>query len=214
MKQVCPKPRVWHDIYLQLKKISRKNTSIPEPPEPIILGGWWCTGDFEKALQWNATLHWIDVHGGREFVENLNNSDFHCVVEFGRPIEEKWSLEQTLPAEKYAKEIASDLLQNLVNNWSEIAGELAKKCMPVCFTGKKSRCLKIQTFSLEAPPWGTWGIGNVKYRDVKFTNKNEFTKFRIRINSYLLPHRVDHIKFFHRNASASGEHYLPNEGDI
>ena len=199
MERICPIPRIWSDIYLKLKKISNKNTSIPEPPKPIILGGWWCTGDMEKSFQWNATLDWIDIYGGRELIEKLTDEDFHWVVEFGRPIEEKWSLEQIPPAEVYPKETMTGLLQDLVNNWHNIAAELTSRCKPVCFSGKKSRCLKVQIFNLEPPTWGTWGLGKINYRDVIFTDKSEFTKFRQRLNKYLAPHKVDHIKFFYKN---------------
>ena len=205
MKRISPIPRIWSDIYFQLKKIARKDISIPEPPKPLVLGCWWGSSDEEKSSRWNATLHWIETYGGRELIERLTDEHFHMVSKFGSYTREVWSFEQIHPAEKYPKENISGLLQHLVNNWDEISGELASRCMPVCFTGKKSRCLKIQIFGLEAPPWGTWGIGKGRYRDVEFTNKNEFTKFRSRINSYLLPHRVDHIKFFYRNISPSGQ---------
>jgi hypothetical protein len=198
MKRICPNPRIWSDIYVKLKKISDKNTSIPEPPRPIILGGWWCTGDLEKNFQWDATVRWINVYGGRELLENLTDENFHWAVEFGRPVEEKWSLQQTPSAEVYPREILLGLLKELANNWHDIAKELASRSKPVCFTGKKSRCLKIQIFDLEPPPWGTWGIGKINYRDVSFTNKNEFTKFRERVNSYLTPHQADHIKFSYK----------------
>ncbi len=184
---------------MQLRKISRKNISIPDPPKPLVLGCWWGSSDEEKVSRWGATLQWIEIYGGRELIEKLTDEDFHWVVEFGRSVEEKWSFEKILPAEKYSKEVISDLFQRLVNNWHEITVDLPNRCQPVRFTGKKSRCLKIQIFGLEPPLWGTWGIEKVKYRDIKFTNKIEFTRFRARLNSYLTPHQVDHIKFFYRD---------------
>ena len=201
MDRICPQPRVWVDIYTKLTKISDKNPAIPKPPLPIILGGWWCTGDLEKALQWDATLRWINLYGDKELISKLTDEDFHRVIKYRRPLEENWSYQLVPPAEKYSEEKLKELLISIENNWDDIAGHLANRCKPIRFSGKKSRCLNVQIYYLDPPPWGTWGIEKINYRNQNFTNKKEFTNFREKINAFLKPHKIDHVKFFYKNFS-------------
>lgn len=71
---VCPQPPKWAKIYESLTNTYEKNTGEEIGkrslsaykdqglPIPLILGGWWDSGDGQKSERWQGTIKWAADH--------------------------------------------------------------------------------------------------------------------------------------------------------
>ena len=194
MKNICPKPRLWVEIYERLRTICQLR-SLPLPPVPLILHGWAYSNDIQKAERWNATLKCATDHGLSDLVL-LNHSDWYSVDSpstyemgpFGGPVYLPWRF---APSTRPSLETVQSVVGALSTNWTAIAGELARYTKPLRFTGNKMRRLLVSVDgTAPLPPWGEdW---NCLANDDR---RRAFTMFRQKINEAIAPMEVDHIDF-------------------
>lgn len=195
--KVCPNPSKWNDIYQSLCEIRNKQEDkIPEPPIPLILGGWG-RSDQAKHDRWNETLVWISRYSPNVTL-NLADEDFYAVDHISNKgywdiiANHKYGYTKD-PSIKPTKVELEKMISLLVSNWGQLAGEMASYTRVVRFTGAKARRLIVRADKDRQPPWvqwnGKWGSGNSR------ENYPDFAKFRARINDLIQPHHVDHIEF-------------------
>jgi hypothetical protein len=58
----CPQPDYWMRLWEMLPDRQRKPSGGSNPPMPLILAAWECTG-LEKILRVRDHIHWADSHG-------------------------------------------------------------------------------------------------------------------------------------------------------
>ncbi len=202
MQRVCPNPEAWNEVYKLLRDYAENVACTPSrPPTPLILNGWTFSNDVEKKERWDETVEWALANGCANFTI-VPGERFYCtsvlsssvIGPMGGPMFLAWDFErkQRPSAENLAK-----LLDLLSANWAAIVGsELARTTKPVRFSGAKYRNLRVVVSGRVPPPWGSWD-----HRSETESERRTFTKFRRAINNFISPHMVDHVQFFHLEAS-------------
>ena len=196
MKFVCPQPSPWAEVHSALTRAwEESGREGPPPPIPLILTGWFCTNDLEKAQRWHETLAWAAERNLERIVTNLRKQDKYCVDElttydvgpYGGPMHLPWNFDaKPVPdAESVRTTIAV-----LLRDWPAIVGpELARMSRPLRFTGRKKRRLVVQADAEQVPPWGGWNYLATGEK------RRTFTRLRSAINQAIVPLKVDHIDF-------------------
>lgn len=168
----------------------------PDPPRPLVLGGWAATNDQEKLLRWENTVSWAVQNGCTEIISAIPEADFYYVKQvstyeigpMGGPMYLPWNWD---PRKRPTNEEQSEYLQRLLAYWISIVGEdLAKVTCPLRFTGKKLRRLLVYVDTSHRPPWGDWASILSTEQE-----RRAFTQFRQSINKAIAPHVVDHVDF-------------------
>lgn len=74
---ICPIAWKWAEVYQRLQEElkSRGDSSIPEPPKPLILAGWAYSPDLEKSVRWAETVQWALQHGFAELIPELKATE-------------------------------------------------------------------------------------------------------------------------------------------
>jgi len=74
---LCPKPQKWNEIYQKLRvaRDTSKESTIPQPPIPLILAGWWASTNKDKHERWAQTLEWAKRYGFSELIPVLSADD-------------------------------------------------------------------------------------------------------------------------------------------
>jgi hypothetical protein len=77
---ICPQPGVWHKIHqiLSEAKNSSKASTVPDPPIPLILNGWWTSSDEDKRERWQKTEEWAKQYGFEKLIPVLKDEDRYC----------------------------------------------------------------------------------------------------------------------------------------
>jgi hypothetical protein len=205
MKQICPNPRRWHEIYERLRTVCQQR-SLSLPPVPLILNGWVYSNDTEKAERWNATAKWATDNGLPDLVV-LNPSDWYSVNTpstceigpFGGPMYLPWRF---TPSARPSFERVQSAMDALNTNWTVIAGEFASYTTPLRFTGTKMRRLLVSVAgTAPLPPWGDdWNCLASDHR------RRAFTVFRQNVNEIIAPMQVDHIDFEMPGSGGTAKH--------
>jgi len=62
---ICPMPDTWAAVHQRLLKAWKRagDKVMPEPPRPLILGGWGSSSDTDKRERWAETVRWATRHG-------------------------------------------------------------------------------------------------------------------------------------------------------
>lgn len=196
MAIICPQPRIWDRIYRRLLRAWEQSGRIGErPPVPLILAGWACSNDVQKAERWSATLEWARDHDFAHLVPQLSKDDLYvaddpttCVVgPLGGPMYLAWDFD---PKVRPTAEDCARALESLRASWTSIVGEpLAAITQPTGFSGRKLRCLRVTADFDSSPPWGTWESLRSD------PSRRAFTEFRAAINGHIQPLHVDHVLF-------------------
>jgi hypothetical protein len=197
MMCVCPNPTPWHEAFQRLADYAELHACTPSsPPKPLILTGWACSSDTEKAERWEGTLAWAANNGCSDLLSRIPEQDFYFVHEvtsravapLGGPMHRAWDFERKSrpPTGQLAKRMDA-----LLSSWPEIVGqELANITRPTKFTGAKARRLLVLADAAARPPWGGWSCLSTRESERKV-----FTGFRAAVNAAIAPHEVDHIDF-------------------
>lgn len=73
-------PQKWNDLYNMLPN-RRQVGAGWEPPQPLILGAWHYTSDFEKMQRLEQHIEWANKHGKlpevSSYLRSLTESDWH-----------------------------------------------------------------------------------------------------------------------------------------
>lgn len=70
---ICPQPGEWDKQHKMLLHACRESSIDPSGvPAPLILSGWWHSGDADKKARWIATLNWAERHGLAELILPLD----------------------------------------------------------------------------------------------------------------------------------------------
>jgi hypothetical protein len=74
---ICPLPDVWAAVHQQLLKAWKTTgaAAMPEPPVPLILGGWAFSSDAQKADRWTETVKWAERHGFSHLIPTTQERD-------------------------------------------------------------------------------------------------------------------------------------------
>jgi hypothetical protein len=196
MEIVCPNPIPWNDVYAQLKERSQKTVGTPEPPAPLILGGWAYSNDVQKRQRWHETVAWAETNGCSDVIAQLRDEDYYrvdtltsyVVGPLGGPMYRAWDLDQK---ERPTDQNLTRYFEILTTGWPQIAGEeLARVTRPIAFRGRKSRRLLVLANPEASPPWGDWS-----HLSRQETARRTFTALRAAINKAITPHEVDHVDF-------------------
>jgi hypothetical protein len=76
--KICPKMRIWHLVYLELREIAKSGKCNPaEPPMPLILHSWMSSSDQEKLARWNATVVWCRENGCEHLLAAITDDDYY-----------------------------------------------------------------------------------------------------------------------------------------
>jgi len=198
MIEICPLPDHWHRVYQTFLEAARNSDGkIPDPPRPLILGGWAYSNDVQKREQWNAMVKWAEAWGLQDAVDQLTPDMMHCVERptdytvgpAGGPMYLPWNFD---PKPVVSESQTIHAMKTLLEKWPEIAGEsLSVVTRPLAFTGAKSRRLLVYADPSATPPWGSW---------TKLSHgpeRREFSHFRASVNAAIKPILVDHIDFTH-----------------
>jgi len=82
MIQICPLPKIWHEIHQQLSLYAKNHKCQPPlPPKPLILAGWAYSNNIEKKNRWQETVRWATDNGCVELVADIPDNDFYFVEE-------------------------------------------------------------------------------------------------------------------------------------
>ena len=198
MKFVCPKPIVWDRIYQRLRHYWQQGGEAgPEPPVPLILGGWNFSSDYEKNQRWLSLIEWAREAGCPELIPKLTEEEGHWVPEYcandGVP---NWYLQSNEPKKALESEGYRAAMEAIKARWVYVAGpELADIAIPFLFAGAKGRNLVVVVEPGHTPPWGTWTTLSAVESE-----RRTFTLFRKRVNEVIAPHEVDHVTFRERGA--------------
>ena len=196
MKFVCPKSRSWVRVHTALTKAwEEAGRQGSPPPAPLILAGWCCTNDLEKAQRWQETVIWARGYNVERFAAEVPEEDKYCVEEFttcevgpfGGPMYLPWSFDpKAIPDAESVKAALSILLKE----WPSIVdSKLAGMTKPLRFSGQKKRRLVVKASAEQVPPWGGWN--HLTHGDERRT----FTRLRSAINQAIAPLVVDHVDF-------------------
>lgn len=190
MFKVCPNPITWVTVFERLTSYASSHQCLPPmPPNPLVLGGWWCTSDLEKKKRWDETVEWASNNGCSDIIDQFD--DYYYVEEFGDYIIPMYREKDYEAKPKQSAEALAIILAELSLHWSEIIGpELGKVTTPLAFTGAKGRRLVVQANFAYSPQWGGW-----TFRSLDKSERITFTHFRKAINDAIKPHEVDHIDF-------------------
>ncbi len=63
MDNLYPKLEVWLSTLRLIEEERLKNPSIPEPPQFLILAGWWGSVGIQKYLRWQEIKQWANLNG-------------------------------------------------------------------------------------------------------------------------------------------------------
>lgn len=63
MSDLYPDLEVWLYTLKLVEQERRKNPSIPEPPQFLILAGWWGSVGIQKYLRWQEIKQWANLNG-------------------------------------------------------------------------------------------------------------------------------------------------------
>ena len=78
--RVCPLPVHW-DALLKMLPSKSVDGQMVDPPNPLILGGWWGSTDSDKQMRVRDHILWADSEGRlREvdsFVRSLAEEEWH-----------------------------------------------------------------------------------------------------------------------------------------
>ena len=198
MKFVCPKPLVWHRVHQRLVRHWERSGQVePEPPIPLILGGWNFSSDFQKHQRWLELIEWAKSVGVERLIPALSETDGYYVTEFsaddGVP---DYLLFDRQPKNKPTAEEYKAAFAKLRARWDYVAGpDLTGATAPFVFAGKKRRNLVVTVVAGLEAPWGTWT--DLSHEEAK---RRTFTEFRKRVNEVIAPHKVDHVTFRERGA--------------
>ena len=189
---VCPKPFVWHPIYMRLREQWQSNGCCgSEPPVPLILAGWHFSSDLDKQQRWHLTLKWAEERGLSHLTGPLSADEqyFTDCLTTSYP-EQHYRPDRLAVRERPSAEALATALEVLKSNWQTIAGEeLSAACKPISITGRKGRRLLVRVHREFAPPWGTWNNLSAG------PEREGFTTLRKRINDAIVPVYVDHVDF-------------------
>ena len=73
----CPNPGEWHRVHRELLRArARAAVQPPEPPIPLILGGWVYSSAREKHERWTETVAWAREHGCGAIVESIPREEY------------------------------------------------------------------------------------------------------------------------------------------
>ena len=196
MTFVCPQPDAWVRVHAALKRAwEEAGRRAPPPPVPLILTGWCCTNDLEKAQRWRETVAWARGHNFEHLVPDLRGEDKYCVEElttyevgpYGGPMYLPWSFHSKAVPDVDSVTAA---LSILLKNWPSIVGSnLGQMTKPLRFTGQKKRRLVVKADAEQIPPWGGWN------HLAPGEERRAFTRLRSAINQAIAPLVVDHIDF-------------------
>jgi len=196
MIDVCPKPRIWNEIYQKLYRFwELQNERGFPPPIPLVLSGWAYSNDVEKSTRWKETLSWANTMGCPHLIRKLDEADYYKVESLtdyvvgplGGPMYLPW--DYTSKIRPSAEEL-EDALAKLIVNWANIIGKnFYSVTEPIGFTGDKRRRLLVLVTTTENPPWGTW------FSLAHGEKRRSFTDFRKKINETINPLMVDHVDF-------------------
>jgi hypothetical protein len=197
MTRICPQSAVWARFYESLKVYAEAHPcQPPEPPFPLIFGGWFYSNDVTKKERWDGTVDWAQRNGCGHLLNTIPDDQFYevesptsyTVGPMGGPMYRMWDCQ---PRVKPPASQLENCMDTLKRNWSAVAGEeLFRVTAPREFTGKRARRLLVAADYTAVPPWGTWT--GLAYHE---TSRRTFTRFRTAVNAAITPHEVDHIDF-------------------
>lgn len=74
---VCPVPKKWNEIYIELIKVwERCGKNLDDkPPVPLILAAWHETSDDLKKLRWKDTIYWAEKHNVAHLIPAMKDED-------------------------------------------------------------------------------------------------------------------------------------------
>jgi hypothetical protein len=75
---ICPKPERWQEVYETLTARYSEQAISKAPPKPLILAGWACSNDVEKADRWRETVLWAEQNGFSELTK-IDSDDWYSV---------------------------------------------------------------------------------------------------------------------------------------
>jgi hypothetical protein len=187
---ICPKPVRWSAIYDRLLRACQEHAIASRPPVPLILAGWSCSDDFDKAQRWTATKAWAEQNGLVEFL-TVTPDEWYSVEKpspYPRgPRRASWRFE---PVPTPSRDDIEAAFIRLSEDWAKIAGDLCRCTRPSRITGKKRRRLLVmRSPSAPRPPWGEWD--KLDEGDAR----RGFTEFRRRVNAAAAPLEIDHLDF-------------------
>lgn len=198
MVEICPLPEHWHRVYQEcLEAAQNSNGKIPEPPRPLILGGWAYSNDVQKCEQWHAMVEWAKKWGFEastnqltpEMMHVVENPSDYTVGPQGGPMYLPWNFD---PKPVISEDQIKQAMNILIASWPQISGKaLCEVTRPLAFTGSKSRRLIVYANPSANPPWGSWTELS------HGPQRREFSRFRSAINTAISPLFVDHIDFVH-----------------
>jgi len=61
--RVCPTPDPWHKMFKRLEVDGASPFDREDLMVPLILGGWWATGDGDKVHRLEHQVRWAESHG-------------------------------------------------------------------------------------------------------------------------------------------------------
>lgn len=191
MIRICPNPTQWHRVYQRVMAAwSDCGSKPPEPPVPLILGGWAFSSDRDKEQRWGALVAWANERGLAHLIPLIPEDDWYCVRTYSTPPE--WHYSGTVHP-KQVRPSNVDLTRyfaQLKSDWIELAGPVVGlHTRPLEFTGRRRRRLLVLADARGAPPWGDWNTFRPS------ANRESFTAFRRAVNARISPHCVDSIDF-------------------
>jgi hypothetical protein len=203
---ICPSPIPWEEAYQRLSQFARENHLDP-PQRPLVLSLWHLTDDVEKRNRWQHHLQWASDNGCEELLSYLPESDFYTA----QTLYVSPHLPSLFAEDNYKKKIRptdqelDNYLKILKEDWKDIVGKKLSRIIikPICFSGKKARCLRVLADGDTDPPWGDWG----NFNGVGEVKRYQFTIFRAAICKAIAPHMVDHIKFFNSDGNRLDSRY-------
>lgn len=81
MQQICPEPRVWNKIYIDLKrKWVESGQEGVQPPTPLVVDLWAYSSDTEKAQRWQETLVWALEHSCYSIISRVRDEQMYTGV--------------------------------------------------------------------------------------------------------------------------------------
>ena len=193
-----PMPADWARVHARLAedRIRLGDTSVPEPPVPLILAGAAFSTATEIQARWRALLDWAHAHGLEEaLLSNLGPlpdcdvaRSIAGVSDSGQGWWPQYGEQNHSPRARPTAETVHDAFAMLASSWTSIVGlDFAASTRPLRLTGKKFRHLVVAADPSARPSWGSWNS--------RHQNPRVFTAFRKAINDSLTPLEVDHVSF-------------------
>ncbi|WP_190275759.1 DUF721 domain-containing protein [Thiorhodovibrio frisius] len=193
-----PRPADWARIHGALLERWRlmDDPKPPVPPKPLILAGAAFSSAWQVRLSWTSLVEWANTHGfGQTLADRLPPPPDCDVAERISGIGADGSIwwqeqgeQDHPPARKPSRDEVCRTLERLATHWPRIVGEdLARRCKPRGFYGRKRRRLAVVADPTYRPPWGDWSSAG--------KNPRAFTTFRAAINAAIEPMGVDEVSF-------------------